>query len=257
MKKKIILGMVSLAAVAGGVAGLSAFEAHVINVTARIENALQVTPDEIRFGTVFPQEALDRDFHVSLSRSFLNEDRVDDVKYIIRQKPKCGITSQDGEVLDHASTATGHVVVNPDGTVKVECGERPRPLEPEENWGPLPMLCPYLSKHKDPSDIEQGQGEVEVPAFHKPWEVEDGDIVWREAMGMLSKLARDIEDWWVVDLRVPCFGDHCAQDWEEFVHEHNPDADASQYVLDKADEHKVFGCDLWIEVDEVSETSGE
>ena len=48
----------------------AAFEAHVINVTARIENALSVNTDPISFGTVFPQEELDRLIRLSLSKSF-------------------------------------------------------------------------------------------------------------------------------------------------------------------------------------------
>src|SRR3990170_975674 len=106
MKKKIVLASVTLAAVAGGVAGLSAFEAHVINVTAKIENALQVNTDDIDFGTVFPQEELYENLEISLSESFVAEDRVDDVEYIIRQKPKCGWTLNDGENLLGIPTAT-------------------------------------------------------------------------------------------------------------------------------------------------------
>jgi len=68
----------------------AAFEAHVVNVTATIENALSVPIEAIDFGTVFPQERLDRYIDVALSQSFIDEDRVDDVEYIIRQKPKCG-----------------------------------------------------------------------------------------------------------------------------------------------------------------------
>src|SRR3990167_2350440 len=109
MKNKIFVGALSLVAVAGGVAGMSAFEAHVINVTAKIENALAVNTDPINFGTVFPQEQLDRQFTVDLSRSFLEEDRVDDVEYIIRQKPKCGCTNEDGTNLYGIPTMTGHV----------------------------------------------------------------------------------------------------------------------------------------------------
>ena len=45
--KKILLTFVAVAAVAVGVVGMSAFEAHVINVTAKIENALNVPIDEI------------------------------------------------------------------------------------------------------------------------------------------------------------------------------------------------------------------
>src|SRR3989344_8662517 len=113
MKKKIALGLVALVAVAGGVAGMSAFEAHVINVTAKIENALRVNTDPIDFGTVFPQEQLDKFFDVTLSASFIEEDRVDDVEYMIRQKPKCGWTTNDGEEGPFGDTQTGEVTIIP------------------------------------------------------------------------------------------------------------------------------------------------
>jgi len=78
----------TVAALAIGVVGFSAFEAHVINVTAHIENALNVPVKEIEFGTVFPQEQFIETFNVSLSDSFLSAGRVDDVVYKIAQKPK-------------------------------------------------------------------------------------------------------------------------------------------------------------------------
>ena len=68
---------------------LAAFEAHVLNVHATIENTLSVPIKDIKFGLVFPQEEQDATFDVALSQSFLDEDRVDDVEYFIRQKPKC------------------------------------------------------------------------------------------------------------------------------------------------------------------------
>lgn len=49
MKKKILLSLVAMVAVAGGIAAMSAFEAHIINVTAHIENALSVHPTELVF----------------------------------------------------------------------------------------------------------------------------------------------------------------------------------------------------------------
>src|SRR3989338_6705527 len=112
MTKKIALGLVALVAMAAGVAGLSAFEAHVINVTAKIENALRVKTTEIDFGTVFPQEHLDQQMEVSLSQSFIDEDRVDDVEYRIRQKPKCAVSTLDGTELLDLPTATGEVNVD-------------------------------------------------------------------------------------------------------------------------------------------------
>src|SRR3989338_10810726 len=69
--KKLLLGLAAAGTALAMVPLFAAFEAHVINVTARIENALNVPIQELTFGTVFPQEKLDREFDVNLSDSFL------------------------------------------------------------------------------------------------------------------------------------------------------------------------------------------
>src|SRR3989339_809521 len=68
--KKILLSTGAITAVLVGASMFAAFEAHVVNVTAKIENALFVPIKELKFGTVFPQEKLDQTFNVSLSNSF-------------------------------------------------------------------------------------------------------------------------------------------------------------------------------------------
>ncbi|MCK4520488.1 DUF1349 domain-containing protein [Candidatus Parcubacteria bacterium] len=88
MTKKILVGLLTVGVVVSGVAVMSAFEAHVINVTAHIENALSVDPQEIDFGVVFPQEYVEKQFTVKLSDSFCEQDRAHDVYYKIVQKPK-------------------------------------------------------------------------------------------------------------------------------------------------------------------------
>jgi hypothetical protein len=55
--------------VVSGVAAVSAYEAHVINVTAHIENALDVDTSAIEYGTVFPEEWLIRGREITLSES--------------------------------------------------------------------------------------------------------------------------------------------------------------------------------------------
>lgn len=72
--------MKKLFAVCAGIGGaiivapvFFAFEAHVVNVTAAIEHALDVPALSITFGTVFPQEKLDKTFGIALSDSFLEE----------------------------------------------------------------------------------------------------------------------------------------------------------------------------------------
>ncbi len=66
----------------------AAFEAHVINVKAHIENALDVSPGHIDLGAVFPQETLEATFAVALSESFLGTSRTVDVEYRITQELK-------------------------------------------------------------------------------------------------------------------------------------------------------------------------
>jgi hypothetical protein len=56
--KKLIVGLLAIGTALAVIPLFAAFEAHVINVTAQIENALQVTTEAIDFGTVFPQEYL-------------------------------------------------------------------------------------------------------------------------------------------------------------------------------------------------------
>ena len=259
MKKKIFVGALSLVAVAGGVAGLSAFEAHVINVTAKIENALQVPTDPLNFGTVFPQEELDQTLRVALSSSFASSTDANDVEYIIRQKPKCGVTEDDGETLV-GPTWTGHIVAA-SGTSEytVDCDEdRPDGVGPgpTPDYYLLPSLCEYLSKHPDANPTPGNDDSLD--SFHQPWTINtDGTIDWNDVEGRLAKSEQDLEDTWTIDLKVPCFGDNCAQDWADFVTGINPDADPDDYVLDEDLEHKIFGCNLWIEVTGVSRFSDE
>ncbi|MDP3900571.1 MAG: vWA domain-containing protein [bacterium] len=262
MKKKFFLSLAAVAALAIGVVGMSAFEAHVINVTARIENALNVPLEEIDFGTVFPQEQLYEGFDVALSESFLAEGRVDDVEYFIRQKPKCGITTDDGQVLV-GPTATGHISLNDQGQEVVDCGPAPRELTEDESWGQLPLLCPYLSKHK--ADDEGVENDEELDAFHQIGSIDEGDNladpsddtwVWNSIFGRLAKSDNDLEDSWILDLKVPCFGDHCAQDWASFVEGINDGVDPLDYIQPLENEHKVFGCDLWLEVYHISPPPG-
>lgn len=258
MKKRILFGVVVALGAVATLPLFSAFEAHVINVTAQIENALQVTTHAIDFGTVFPQEHLDQTLGIALSRSFFDEERVDDVEYIIRQKPKCGVTINEGTVLV-GPTATGHPSLDATDKLVIDCGPAPRPLTPDdtstenvnetETWGVLPSLCEYISKEGE------DQNDATLPSFHQPWTFRNHQLVWNDVHGRLAKSENDISDTWTIDLAVPCFGGYCAQDWADFVHRVSASStiDASEYTQPIENEHKVFGCDLWVEVTHVSE----
>ncbi len=249
MRKKILWNLGVLGVALATLPLFAAFEAHVINVTARIENALRVSAQELDFGTVFPQEHLAQRLGVGLSESFLAEDRVDDVEYFIRQKPKCGITSNNGTVLDRANTRTGHVIPDGQGGYRIDCGEPPRNLEEGETWGVLPSLCEYISKEEDLLPDNDGS----LASFHHPFTVSTSSVSWLDTPGRLAKSEQDIDDIWTIDLAVPCFGGHCAQDWADFVAHINPTASSTEFIQPLANEHKIFGCDLWVEVSGVSE----
>lgn len=71
--KKLLFIVAALVLVASGVAAVSAYEAHLINVKAHVELALTVDTAEINFGTVFPEEWLVRHRDVQLSTSAVTE----------------------------------------------------------------------------------------------------------------------------------------------------------------------------------------
>jgi len=239
MIKKLLLTFGALAAVLIAIPIFSAFEAHVINVTATIENALSVPVEAIDFGTVFPQEALDRTFDVSLSASFLAEDRVDDVEYLIRQKPKCWNEDAQNPVFGH---------VTEDGQGNFICVD--------DNFSILPLLCPYLSKHELTEDGSETENDQSINAFHGlPGNWTLATSIATQVQGRLAKSVQDITDTWNVDLKVPCFGGHCAQDWADFVRNSNPadtEIDPLDYIQPIENEHELFGCDLWVEVFNIS-----
>ncbi len=83
--KKALLIVGALLVVVSGVAMVSAYEAHLINVTAHVENAMSVNKDHIHFGTVFPEEWMLNDFSVGVSNSFCKpyQTRVTRIDYSI------------------------------------------------------------------------------------------------------------------------------------------------------------------------------
>ena len=211
--------IVGVLVVAGGVTALSAYEAHVINVTAHIENALKVIPNApIVFGTVFPQEHLEKRLFITTSESFceIDQRRVLNIDYKIVQKPKCINPVGEYASVDFATHQC------PDGYTE------------------MPSLCPYLSKTPVYID-DDPYTDYGVLAFHDP------DDPLSVAIGTVNK-DNDLLDEWIIDLAVPCFEGMCAQDWPAFVAQYNPDANPRDYEPPAVLESSTFGCDLWIEV---------
>ncbi len=180
----------------------------------------------------------------------MTEERVDDVNYFIRQKPKCAVTADDGQTLT-GPTATGEIIIGDNASTTevvetswIDCGPAPRELEEDESWDVLPSLCPYISKEDDQSPDNDGS----TPSFHQPWTVGSTTVTWLDTLGRLAKSEQDTEDNWTIDLAVPCFGGSCAQDWANFVTSVNPAANPDEFTQPIENEHKIFGCDLWVEV---------
>ncbi len=234
MKRRIIVAFGIFGFALAVLPLFSAYEAHIINVTAKIENGCLVRIPDIDFGTTFPQEKLDKPFNVELSGTFLASDEMDALEYRIQQKPKCWNGNEENPVFG--------VVAEENGVFScVDTG-----------FTMLPVLCPYLSKHEITADGSDNGGENDsagISAFHGLpgiWNLPK--TLATEVTGRLIKSADDLLDTWNIDLKVPCFSRHCAQDWEDFVHSVNVDANPADYIQPLENEHKLFGCDLWLEI---------
>ena len=70
--KKVLLGLCALVIVLSGVAMVSAYEAHTVNVKVKVENAITCEAPSLglQFGTVFPEEWVTADFDFGVSASF-------------------------------------------------------------------------------------------------------------------------------------------------------------------------------------------
>jgi hypothetical protein len=247
--KKILFVLISIGITLAVVPMFAAFEAHVVSVTAKIKASVEVPVGEFDYGEVFPQEIIDLPFEISLSDSFIIESDVVEVNYIVRQKPMCGITSSNGERL-FAPLISGVVVPDGQGGYTVDCGQPPRNLDFNEDWGVLPLLCPYIGKKELTTDGTEIENDGFINPFHQPFEIQGNNIVWNDVLGRMSASAGDIADAWELKLVVPCFGSGCGQDWENYVRSINPNVlpgEAAQYVEPPYNIHKVFGCDVWVE----------
>ena len=83
--KRLLLVLGAVVIVASGVAAVSAYEGHLINVTAHVENAMKLSTNMVYYGTIFPQEWSTRDIWVKFSQSFCltTQTRVGHIDYSI------------------------------------------------------------------------------------------------------------------------------------------------------------------------------
>ncbi len=236
MKKVLLLIIVGLIVVTAGIAGMSAFEAWVVNVTAHIENALYVHPQSRNFGTMFPQEYGEMGVFVTFSNSFseTSQTRVSNIDYKIVQKPKPRPEYESSVGTDEARLWCH------DNYPQVDFDEQ------NQDWidyraNCYLSLCPYLSK--TPANLDGNDSGV--PAFHDPF---DPDSI---AEGSIDKYGAFVGDNWIIDLATPCFDGECSQDWPDFVNQHNPEASPDEFMAPAGMSGETFGCDLWFEVTKI------
>jgi len=167
--------------------------------------------------------------------------RVNTVTYQIRQKPKCAANLENTSGVPYAQV---YDVINEDASTTFAC---------PDGYHMMPLLCPYLSKHElDANGQPTSNG---ISAFHGDPENWNLDVVEdTQVEGVLSTPGATSTSW-NIDLKTPCFKGQCAQDWATFVHEANPGVeDPTMYMLDPSAEHEQLGCDLWIEVNGITNT---
>lgn len=86
--KKVIFLVAALLVVFSGVAAVSAYEGHMVDVKAHVENALMVNTVEADLGITFPEEKVETDIIVGLSESFRAQTRYSTVLYNVYWEPK-------------------------------------------------------------------------------------------------------------------------------------------------------------------------
>jgi hypothetical protein len=88
MKKLVILTAVALSLVSG-ITAVSAYEGHMVDVRAHVENALMVETYDVDFGITFPEEVVYKDFRIGLSESFRGQQVFGVVEYALfwEEKP--------------------------------------------------------------------------------------------------------------------------------------------------------------------------
>jgi len=216
----------TLGLVFAGAAAFSAFEAHVVNVTATITNATNVDTTALTFGNMFPEEVRDQFVSLSLSDSFLNSSNTlaSIVDYHIRQKPKC--FNSETQAYEAVVDVFGNGTSSP--ATAFAC--------PDAGFTMLPLLCPFLSKHPDgtPANDES------LNAFHGPTSTPEWTPAVAESLQVNGELNKntDPSDKWDIDMHTPCFKGQCAQD----------NVVPTAYQLDQDLQGKQLGCDLWFEV---------
>jgi len=169
--KKVLLLVSALLIVFSGVAAVSAYEGHLVNVKAHVENAIAVTADHFDFGIVFPEEKLETDIYVGLSESFLAQQRYSTVEYKVywERKPVpdgvevCKPETIDG--IDYYQMIREYVRVMIDGDELDGWADNGKGAFEADYLGVLNMsdICDTINLSIDPPVFDEWYNELTDP----------------------------------------------------------------------------------------------
>lgn len=176
--------MCGLVLLASAVAAVSAYEAHAINVTARVSNSMSLEgvgagpKYEKDWGTVHPQDFLKFSFIVTYSTSFSQQNRVKKIDYAVYANPKDPVATgvlwggdcMYVKVMDNPTTDPGNL--NPiTGWFRIDTSA-PVPTDYYGNHplpGPATAFGPLATGMLD---------KTPKPGIEPPTPTNDKDAVW-------------------------------------------------------------------------------
>jgi hypothetical protein len=202
--KRLLLLTAGLVLILAGVVNFAAFESHIVKIRAHVETATYTSPDDIDFGTVFPQEVIKKwcgtdhgpsttldegstesgggggdlgnCVKIMLSKSFLDQHRVKDVEY----KIYCEGPSKDG----------GPCTAGTEGCIDGHFPPKPDPQ----------AITPYIQLFDSDKDTWTGDIDKVSTKARNCYPVKYPGNEWGQ--GSLER-DKDKVDWWDLTLYVP------------------------------------------------------
>ena len=123
--KKVLLIMTTLILLMSGIAAVSAYEGHVIDVRAVVQDAIWVEDTDLDLGVCFPQEAKETSVYIGVTNSFLSQSTWSSVRYELWWEPK--LLSDHPGAVNPRPRALYFRPISPYMTVEVD-GNTPDPI---------------------------------------------------------------------------------------------------------------------------------
>jgi len=170
MKKGLMI-LAALLVIASGIMAVGAYEGHLVDVKAHVENAIGVQTYEFDFGTVFPEDYIEGSIMIGLSNSFVEQDTYSSVYYDLWWEPK---------------PIGQHVAVDPDGD------------------GYFEPIAPYITVEVD-SSAPGAIGAGRIASVLAKWDGPAGTAIVPIGIGSLSWDNEDVCDKIHMNFTVPTF----------------------------------------------------